>query len=80
MGMVIPVLKQAYALVERITYSTRVLKTRGVQHIGGTMCKCKYKDESACPTDCEEELDAQMMAAVVILVLILVSFAVWSLT
>ena len=40
---------------------------------------CKYKDESACPTDCEEELDAQMMAAVVILVLIFVGFAVWSL-
>jgi len=46
------------------------------------MSKCKYKDEGACrcETYCDEdELDAQMLFSVVVLVLTMIGFAVWSL-
>lgn len=46
---------------------------------------CKYFQQGACgcQTDCladdDDELDAQMIASVVILVLVIVGFVIWSL-
>lgn len=40
---------------------------------------CKYKEQGACKCEREcDELDTQMMASIVVLILILVGFTIWS--